>query len=152
MPVITRSALVSHPASDMYLLVQDIESYPEFLPWCDSASVQEQSDSHQVARVALTKKLRQAAFTTRNRLTPGQSIHMSLVDGPFRYLEGQWTFTPIGDAACRAELEVNFEFGSRVFATLVGPAFKRICDSLVNSFIARADQVIDSAGYVTLRE
>jgi len=142
MPVITRSALVNYSAADMYQLVQDIESYPQFLPWCDDATVKEQSDSHQIASVALSKSLRQSAFTTHNRLQPGRSIHMSLVDGPFRHLEGQWTFTPIGEGACRAELEVDFEFGSRVFASLVGPAFKRVCDSLVKSFIARADSII----------
>ncbi|MEE9320556.1 MAG: type II toxin-antitoxin system RatA family toxin [Granulosicoccus sp.] len=144
MPVINRSALVSHSALEMYLLVCDIDSYPEFLPWCDKAIVSEQSERHQVATVYLDRRLQQSKFTTNNRLEAGRAIHMTLADGPFRHLEGSWTFTPISVAACRVELEIDFEFKSRVLAMLMGAAFSRVCDTLVLAFIQRANYVLDA--------
>jgi ribosome-associated toxin RatA of RatAB toxin-antitoxin module len=128
----------------MYLLVCDIDSYPEFLPWCDNATISEQSELHQVATVYLDRRLQQSKFTTNNRLEPGRAIHMTLVDGPFRHLEGSWTFTPIGTDACRVGLEIDFEFKSRVLAMLMGAAFARVCDTLVSAFIQRAYKVLNT--------
>jgi len=152
MPRIARSAHVPHTAAEMYELVRDIESYPEFLPWCSDARVLEQSETHQVATVAIARSLKQSRFTTRNRLVPDRSIHVSLVDGPFRRLEGSWTFADIGDSGCRADLEVEFTFASRLFATLMGPAFTRVCDSLVGAFLRRADALYGVAGRRTVSE
>lgn len=140
MPSIARSALVSHSAADMYALVCDIESYPDFLPWCHAASVAEQSQTHQVATVSIDKRMQGVRFTTRNKLEADSAIDMELVDGPFRQLSGFWRFKPIGDAACKVELSIDFEFKSRVLAGLLGPAFSKICDSMVAAFVQRADQ------------
>jgi len=144
MPVIQRSALVPYSASDMFDLVSDIDAYPDFLPWCGGAQVLESSDQHQVATVSVSKSLKQTEFTTRNRLVRPERMDMRLVDGPFKRLEGQWRFVPIGEAACRCELEVSFEFASRLFGTMMGPAFRRVCDSLVGAFTARAHDVLGS--------
>lgn len=140
MPVIARTALVSHSAADMYALVCDIESYPDFLPWCKSASVSEQSQTHQVATVSIDKRMQGVSFTTRNRLDEGSAIQMELIDGPFRLLSGGWHFKPIGDAACKVELSIDFEFKSRILAGLLSPAFSKICDTMVAAFVQRADQ------------
>lgn len=141
MPNIARSALVSHSAADMYQLVLDIESYPAFLPWCQSASVAEQDDRQQLASLTMDKRMRGTRFTTRNRLEENRAIHMQLVDGPFRRLSGVWRFKAIDDKACRVELEMNFEFNSRLLAAVLGPAFSRICDTMVAAFVKRADVI-----------
>ena len=146
MPHIARSAHVPHTAADMYRLVRDIESYPDFLPWCNDARVVEESETHQVATIVVAKSLKQTHFTTRNRLEPEHAIHVSLVDGPFRRLEGSWRFTDAEGAGCRADLEVEFTFASRLFATLMGPAFTRVCDSLVGAFLRRADALYGVRG------
>lgn len=138
MPRIVRSAIAPYPASDMYRMVKDIEAYPEFLPWCSAAEVQEESATHQVASVVIAKSIKQSRFTTRNRLEPDKAIHVTLVNGPFRHLEGHWVFTDIAGQGCRAELEVDFSFSSRLLGAMIGPAFTRVCDSLVDAFLRRA--------------
>lgn len=141
MPTIARSALVSHSAAEMFRLVRDIEAYPTFLPWCHAASVAEQTEEHQIASITFDRRVRGARFTTRNRLVPDTAIHMALVDGPFRQLRGVWKFKPIDDDACRVELEIEFEFKSRIFAALMGTAFSKICDTMVAAFVKRADEI-----------
>ncbi len=141
MPSVVRSALVSHPASQMYDLVCDVESYPAFLPWCDSAVVKEQSDSHQLASVTIDRRMKGISFTTRNTLIENESIEMKLVDGPFRKFGGIWRFKPLDDTACRVELSMDFEFQSRILGALLGPAFTKICDTMVAAFVKRADDL-----------
>ncbi len=141
MPTIARSALVSHSASQMYALVNDVASYPQFLPWCDTARVIEQSDHHQVASLTIDRRMKGISFTTRNALSENKSIGMALVDGPFRQLRGVWHFKAIGEASCKVELSMEFEFKSRVFGALMGPAFTKICDTMVAAFVKRADQI-----------
>lgn len=141
MPIIARSALVAHSAAQMYQLVHDVEAYPEFLPWCDSASISEQSETHQLASLSIDRRMRGIKFTTRNRLEENEAIHMSLVDGPFRQLKGVWRFKAIDDDACKVELEMDFVFKSRIFGKLLEPAFSKICDSMVAAFVKRADHL-----------
>jgi ribosome-associated toxin RatA of RatAB toxin-antitoxin module len=128
----------------MYALVCDIESYPEFLPWCQKATVAEQSPTHQLATVSIDKRMQGIKFTTRNRLEEGSAIHMGLVDGPFRTLSGVWRFKTIGDDACKVELSIEFEFKSRILAKVLSPAFSKICDTMVAAFVKRADQLSQS--------
>ena len=92
MPTIQRSALVPHSAQKMFDLVNDVESYPQFLPWCSGAATLESSEQQYTARVEMKKGPLSQHFTTRNVLTPGTQINMSLVDGPFKKLQGQWQF------------------------------------------------------------
>lgn len=125
----------------MYQLVLDIESYPQFLPWCQSASVAAQDDSRQTATLTMDRRMRGTSFTTRNRLEENQAIHMQLVEGPFRRFGGAWHFKALDEQACRVELEMNFEFNSRVLAVVLGPAFSKICDTMVAAFVKRANQV-----------
>ncbi len=141
MPSVVRSALVAHPASKMYNLVCDIESYPAFLPWCDSALVKEQSQTHQVASVTIDRRMKGISFTTRNTLLQDESIEMALVDGPFKRLGGVWRFKPLDETACRVELSMDFEFKSRILGAVLGPAFTKICDTMVAAFVKRAAQL-----------
>lgn len=144
MPTISRTALVEQPAKTLYELVCDIESYPDFLPWCSGARVDERSDSHQIAAVTINQILKQSEFSTRNQLVPDESIAMELLDGPFKYLHGTWRFEPLGDTACKVLLDIDFEFASPIVAKMFGPAFNKVCDTIVNAFIKRAAQVAKS--------
>lgn len=144
MPTIQRSALVPFSAQQMYQLVNDVDAYPEFLPWCGGAEViediQEGGKTFRVARVDISKGPIKQSFTTRNELTDGEQIKLSLVDGPFRQLQGQWLFANIGESGCRVTFDIEFSFGSVVLEKTVGPVFKEICARLVDAFVARARQ------------
>jgi ribosome-associated toxin RatA of RatAB toxin-antitoxin module len=141
MPSIARSALVNFSATQMYSLVCDIESYPQFLPWCDDATMLEQSDTHQVASVTVDRRMKGISFTTRNSLIADESIQMALVSGPFKRFGGVWTFKALDESACRVELSMDFEFQSRVLGVLLGAAFTKICDTMVAAFVKRASDV-----------
>ena len=139
MPTILRTALVEHTATAMFELVCDIEAYPEFLPWCSGAAVQERSETYQLASVTINQVINQSRFSTRNTLETNQSITMNLVDGPFKHLSGTWKFKPLGDAACKVMLDIDFEFSNAMVAKMISPAFNKVCDKLVDAFIQRAD-------------
>lgn len=141
MPTISRTALVEHTAQDMYELVCDIDSYPDFLPWCSAAKVSERSETHQLASVTINQVINQSAFVTRNVLLTNQSIQMELVDGPFKHLSGTWQFKSLGDTACKIMLDIDFEFANPMVGRLISPAFNKVCDTLVSAFIKRADQL-----------
>ena len=138
MPRIVREAIVPCTSAEMYRLVRDVEAYPRFLPWCREAALREESETHQVATLAVAKSAVASTFTTRNRLEPEREIRMSLVDGPFHRLDGVWRFSEADEGGSRAELEVDFELGNRLVARVVGGAFTRVCDTLVAAFVRRA--------------
>lgn len=141
MPTLEQSALVPYTAQQMYQLVNDVESYPEFLPWCSGGTVVEEGDDFRVARVDIRKGPVRQHFTTRNDLKPGEEINLSLVEGPFNHLQGQWNFSAIGDNGCRVTFNTQFSFGNVVMEKTVGPVFNEICKRLVDAFVARAKQV-----------
>ena len=141
MPTIQRSALVPHSAQQMYQLVNDIEAYPEFLPWCSGAQILEDSESVRVARVDISKGPLEQHFTTRNELQNGQRIQLALVEGPFRQLQGHWEFSAIGDQGCRVSFEIEFSFKSTLMEKTLGPVFNEICTRLVDAFVTRAKQL-----------
>ncbi len=138
---VRRSALLPYRPDAVYRLVADVESYPEFLPWCRSAKVISRKDGELTATVGLESGLARATFTTRNRLDPGRSVTMSLVDGPFEALEGRWDFTPVGEEGTRADLVVRFTTRGFAGAFALGPAFEAACNRLVDAFAARAREV-----------
>lgn len=136
---VKRSAILPYPAQAMYALVDDVESYPEFLPWCRAARVVARDGqlcraSLQVARGGFT-----GWFTTENTLDPPRRIALKLVDGPFRTLEGAWSFEPLGEDACKVTLDLRFEFENRALDFMVGPLFQQIGDSLLDAFVRRAE-------------
>lgn len=122
----------------MYRLVNEIERYPEFVPWCADARVQSRTDTEVVATLSIRRGPLRAEFTTRNLLEPDTRVLMQFVSGPFRVLEGLWTFTPLGELGCRVELEMRFEFANRVAGTLFEPLFEDTAASLVDAFAKRA--------------
>lgn len=138
---VEREALVPYSAEAMYDLVNDIEAYPGFLPWCREARIQSRSEQEVIASLTLSKGGIRRSFTTRNRLEPGRLIDIQLVDGPFRHLEGEWRFEPLREDASKVRLDMRFEVASGVLDTVLGPIFHQIANSLVDAFVRRA-QVI----------
>ena len=135
---IARSAIVEHSAAEMYALVDGIEAYPEFLPWCVEAVVHERKPG--ATRATLTVGLHglRHSFTTQNENRPGEGIDMRLVQGPFRRFHGEWRFVPLGEHACRIEFTLEYEFSSRTLGRLLAPLFDGIADSMVEAFVRRA--------------
>ena len=138
---ITRSALVLHPAMDMFRLVQDVPAYPDFLTWCLSSEVHEQSSDHQLASLVVKVSGVTQTFTTRNRFVPGERLTLSLVEGPFRHLSGEWLFEPLGEEGSKVSLVLSFDFSSRVLSSAFRRGFTHVADRLVSEFSKRADHV-----------
>lgn len=143
MTQVDRSALVLHTAEQMFDLVNDVERYPQFLPWCASVEVVSRSDEELVATLYLSKGGLKYSFTTRNRLTRPQQMTMELVDGPFSSLSGVWTFKPLSDEASKVELSLQFEFSGKLSALAMGKVFNQIATTMVDAFVSRADQIYD---------
>ncbi len=139
--MVSRMALMPYSAGEMYDLVDNIEAYPEFLPWCKSATVLSRSDDEVRANLALSRGGINKSFTTCNRLQRNKIIEMRLVEGPFNHLEGFWRFDNLGEQACKVSLDLEFEFSSRLLGLTVGPVFNQIASTLVDSFCERAVEV-----------
>ncbi|EPE3191905.1 type II toxin-antitoxin system RatA family toxin [Cronobacter sakazakii] len=145
MPQISRTALVPYSAEQMYKLVNDVKSYPEFLPGCVGSRVLESSPGQMTAAVEVSKAGISKTFTTRNTLISNQSILMHLVDGPFKKLMGGWKFTPLTEDACQIEFNLDFEFTNKLIELAFGRVFKELASSMVQAFSQRAREVY-SAG------
>lgn len=145
MPSISRSALVVHSPQRMYELVNTVQSYPDFLPWCAASEVHEQDQNGMLATVAVAKGGINKSFTTRNQLAEGRSIQMQLVDGPFSKLEGLWKFEPLGPDACKISFNLHFDFDSPVLRASFGKIFDQIAGSMVDAFVLRANQTLGSS-------
>lgn len=141
MYIVARSALVMHSAEQMYSLVNDIESYSEFLPWCGASQILEQSEKEMTAQVLIAYRGVKKSFTTRNRLAPFEKTTMTLVDGPFSELSGEWEFKPLRADGCKISLHLQFDFSNAAVGKLVAPVFQHIANSMVQSFVQRADQI-----------
>jgi len=125
----------------MYALVDDIDAYAEFLPWCSKSTVlKRESDSVDASLEIQYSKLHKT-FTTRNLNTPNQVIEMTLLDGPFKHLHGKWLFTQLGNEGTKVELVLEFEFSNKLLDMTVGPVFSQIANSLVDAFTQRAREV-----------
>lgn len=138
---VKRSALVPYSADEIYRLVDDIDTYDDFLPWCVGARVSKRTKKSVQATLELEKGGVSKEFTTLNKLTPGRRIEMSLLDGPFNHLQGVWQFEPLSESACKVSLDIHYEFSNPVVDILFGPGFKEILASLVDAFVQRARDV-----------
>jgi ribosome-associated toxin RatA of RatAB toxin-antitoxin module len=135
---VRRSALVTFTPEQMFDLVVDVERYPEFLPWVQAAKLHEKSASELLASLEMQRAGRRERFTTRNTFRRPEAMSLSLVEGPFRVLEGRWAFEPIGAAGTRVDLEMRFEFASAVVSLVFGRSFEQSCGTLIDAFVARA--------------
>ena len=139
---VRRSALVPYSADDMYALVEDVEAYPEFLPWCVDATLHSKGSTMLEASLEMKRSGIRKSFRTRNTLKPGEAMRISLVGGPFRHLEGGWRFEQLGEQGSKVSLELEFEFENRLTDGLFGNYFEDTCNSLIGSFVKRASDIL----------
>jgi ribosome-associated toxin RatA of RatAB toxin-antitoxin module len=139
--VVERSAIVPFTPAQMFDLVNDVASYPQFLPWCSAARVEESGADERIASMHIERGVLRSQFTTRNRLQPPAAILMELIDGPFRALTGQWRFDPIGDRGTRVSFRVEFEFRNPLTAIAFNAAFESMCGTIVDAFAVRAKEI-----------
>ena len=130
-----------YAAEQMYVLVEDVESYPDFLPWCGDAVLHWRDGDVLEGSVEMHIAGLRRSFRTRNRMREYEAIDMELVDGPFSHLSGGWQFKALDDLGCKVSLEVEFEVKSRTTYRLLGRYFEDICNSLVDAFVRRADDI-----------
>jgi ribosome-associated toxin RatA of RatAB toxin-antitoxin module len=139
MITISRQALVPYGAAEMYELVDDVESYPRFLPWCRAVEVTLREPERTVATLHVDFRGVRQSFTTENTHCRAERIAMRLVRGPFRHLEGEWRFAPLGEAGCRIDFALAYQLAGPVVARLAGPVFDHIANTFVDAFVRRAD-------------
>ena len=157
---VKKSVLLWYSAREMFELVVDVESYPKFLPWCESSTILEQhpadpatgAPAGMTARLGLSYAGVRQSFTTRNEQVQGESVRLTLVDGPFSTLDGVWLFKPLRQdatqppnpdepVACRVEFDLAYAFSNRVFEAVLSPVFDQVANTFVDSFVKRAAQV-----------
>ncbi|HAY41151.1 MAG TPA: ubiquinone-binding protein [Gammaproteobacteria bacterium] len=138
---ISKSAIVPYSCKEMYQLVNQVDRYPEFLDWCTSTSILNQTEDQVTASVKINKSAFNQSFTTINKLTPNKRIDMQLKDGPFSHLSGYWKFTKLNNSACKIELQLQFDFSSKLVDVAISPIFSSIANSQLDAFVKRAKYV-----------
>ena len=141
MAVVQKTVLLAFSAEQMFALVEKVEDYPAFLPWCGGVEVKQRSAEKLVATISIAYHGIKQSFTTENQNTPSTHMQMKLIEGPFSVLDGQWHFKSLREDACKVEFELHYEFSSKVLEKLIGPVFSVIANSFVESFCKRAEEV-----------
>ena len=140
MAVVEKSVLIEHTAAEMFALVDAVERYPEFLPWCGGVDVIERTESKTAATLHIHYQGIKTHFSTENDKEFPTLINIRLLDGPFRQLDGNWRFTPLGDTACKIQFRLHYEFSSKLLEKFAGPVFNHIANTFIESFVRRAKQ------------
>jgi len=138
---VNRSVLVGFMPAQMFALVDAVEDYSKFLPWCGDATVLHRDEHITRAAILINYHGIRQSFTTENAKSEPTEMLIRLVEGPFRSLDGSWRFTGLAGRGCKVELSLRYEFSSRILEKLVGPVFNHIADTLVDAFARRAEQV-----------
>lgn len=138
---IARSVLVSYSTKKMFILVNDINAYPEFIPGCTGSRVVNQNGSELTAEMNISKSGISKSFTTRNFITNNQSIEMHLVEGPFSFFTGDWRFIPLSKESSKIEVYLNFEFKNKIIQLVFGHIFMEMANSMVITFARRAKEI-----------
>lgn len=141
MTSITRSALVMYSAEQMYALVNDVETYPQFLPGCSATELISKTEEELVASLSISKMGVNQTFSTRNKLHYPERMELSLVDGPFSQFVGVWQFQRLSDEACKVTFDMEFEVNNKLAGIALGAVFKQMATMMVDSFVQRAKQV-----------
>ena len=145
MYTIRRSALVPYSDQRMFDLINDVDDYKQFLPWCGDSEIIEDADDQRTASVTIAFKGVHKTFTTRNTLSPHEEIKIEMVDGPFSQLEGTWKFKSLDENACKISLDLDFSFSNRIVDAMIGPVFKIIANSMLDSFVKRASELYETS-------
>lgn len=145
--LVEKSVLVEYSAQQMFELVDRVEDYPRFLPWCGGTSVSFRDDTRIVATIRIDYHGLRQSFTTENVRRAPHGIEMRLRDGPFRHLDGSWRFLPLGVEACKVEFRLHYEFSTQLVEAVVRPVFGVIANNLVDAFVERAEKIYGGRNY-----
>jgi len=138
---VAKSVIVPYSASQMFELVDRVELYPQFLPWCGGARLIAQEGNRKTARIDIDYHGVRAHFTTDNSNDPPESIVVTLKDGPFRHLHGEWRFRALGQDGCKVEFDLAYEFATALLERVIGPVFSHIANTFIDAFVMRAERV-----------
>lgn len=138
---IKKSVLVSYSAQQMFDLVDDVERYSEFLPWCSGTEVLSRDSRITRATIKINYHHIKQSFTTENVKNPPNDVVIKLVQGPFKHLDGYWQFNPIGEQGCKIELDLHYDFSNKILEKLFGPIFHHVANTFVDAFVKRAEGV-----------
>ncbi len=141
MSVVQKSVLVGYSGEQMFSLVDAVEAYPQFLPWCRAAEVSHRDAHVTCATLHINYRRVRQSFTTENRKEPPHAMRVRLIEGPFRVLDADWGFKPLAANACKIDFRLHYEFSSKVLEALVGPVFSYIANMMVDAFVKRAEQL-----------
>ncbi|GGI54607.1 MAG TPA: type II toxin-antitoxin system RatA family toxin [Oxalicibacterium sp.] len=141
MAVVHKTVLLGYSAEQMFALVDRVEDYPQFLPWCGGVDVKERSENKLIATLKINFHGVRQSFTTENTNNPPHAMTMQLLEGPFKHLHGTWNFKPLREDACRIDFDLQYEFSNKLIEGVIGPVFNMIATSFVDSFSKRAEQV-----------
>ncbi len=138
MAIVEKSVLIGHSAAKMYALVADVDAYPQFLPWCSGTEVKKLDPHRAAATLHVNYHGLRLHFTTENQMDEGALIDMTLVNGPFKHLDGFWRFVPLSGQACKIEFQLSYELSGKLVEKIAGPVFNHIANTLVEVFVKRA--------------
>lgn len=141
MALVEKSVLVGYSTQQMFDLVDQIENYPQFLPWCGGTNVKIREEALVVATIHIDYLHLKQSFTTKNTQQTPNRIQMQLQEGPFQQLDGLWRFTELSAEACKVDLLLHYEFSSKLVESIVNPVFSLIAGTLVEAFVARAEKI-----------
>ncbi|MBX9675480.1 MAG: type II toxin-antitoxin system RatA family toxin [Methylotenera sp.] len=141
MNVVQKTVLVMHSAEQMYALVDAVEDYPQFLPWCGGVHLLERTETKTSATLHINYHGIKQHFTTVNNKSFPHSMDIQLKDGPFKHLDGSWQFVALRADACKIEFKLNYEFANGFLERIIAPVFSHIANTFVDGFVARADKV-----------
>lgn len=137
---INKSAIVLHPVKKMFQLVDTVENYPQFLPWCGSTQIIERDNNKTIASIEINFKGIRQTFTTENTKKQNQEMNIKLVNGPFKSLSGQWMFKNLDKDSCQIELKLEYEFSNVILEKLISPVFNMIANTFIDEFIKEANK------------
>lgn len=141
MAQVQKSVLVNYSAKQMFDLVDRVEDYPQFLPWCGGSEVKRRDELVTVATIEIDYLQVKQSFTTENTKQAPHLMHIKLLNGPFKQLDGSWRFTELNPTACKIEFSLHYEFSNRLLEIILGPVFSHIANSLVDAFVLRAEKI-----------
>ena len=141
MPEVNRSVLVGYSPEQMFALVDRVEDYPGFLPWCGGITLLHRDADVTRAAILINYHGIRQSFTTENSKQSPNEMQIRLIEGPFRRLDGGWRFTGLAGRGCKVELSLKYEYSSRMLGKLIGPVFSHIADTMIDAFVRRAEQV-----------
>lgn len=145
MPLVEKSALVLFSSAQMFALVDDVERYPEFLPWCGGARVRARDPLTTLATIEINYRGIRQSFSTANTKHGTESMQIALTEGPFKALEGEWRFVALGDTGCKVSLRLEYAFANAILESAVGPVFGMIASTMIERFVERADKLYGNA-------